>query len=95
MLPWLWRTATSPGWGRKWAGTALALLLAAACLDGWGAAVINLGVARWSMPAAMPVLLGVLTTTQLLTWALVLCLLRLLPAVAGPRIARLLPVAAR
>jgi hypothetical protein len=95
MLPWLWRAATAPGWGRHWARLALGLLLGVACLDGWGAVGINVGLARWSMPAALATLKVVLTTTQLLTWALVLCLLRLLPALAGPRIARLLASAAR
>jgi hypothetical protein len=90
MLPWLWRMATSPGPERSWARWALGLLMGVACLDGWGAVGINVGLTRWAMPAALPALTVVLTVTQLLSWGLVVCLLRLLPVVAAPRLFRLL-----
>lgn len=89
MLPWLWRMAAAPGPERAWARRALGLLLAMACMDGWGAVFINLGLARWSVPAAFTTLKMVLTLTQLLSWALVVCLFRLLPVVAAPRLWRL------
>jgi hypothetical protein len=89
MLPWLWRMATTPGPGRNWSRAALALLLGVACLDGWGAIGINLGLARWSMPAALPALKVLLTTTQLMSWGLIICLMCLLPILAGPRLFRL------
>jgi hypothetical protein len=91
MLPWLWRMAATSGPERRWARRTLGLLLAVACLDGWGAVGLNLGLARWSMPAAETGLKMVLALTQVLSWGLVVCLLRLLPVVAAPRLLRLLP----
>lgn len=88
LLPWLWEEQRDPAESR-WCRITRRLLLAVVWLEGAMAVVLNLG--PWSQSVALGLLKVSLTVSQLLTWALVACLLRFLLIQAGRRVRVLLP----
>lgn len=91
LLPWLWRHRRDPAVGR-WARATMGLLLAVVWFEGAVAVVLNLLVGPHSLPLATALLKGTLTVSQLLTWALVACLLHFLLAYIAQRGMSLLPL---
>ena len=88
LLPWLWRR-TAAGPEQTWRRATLALLLAVLWLEGLAAVVIN-GLGSPAAPLLSLRLLQVaLAVSQLLTWALIISLLRSLLIYAGQNLARL------
>jgi hypothetical protein len=88
LLPWLWRR-TVAGPEQTWRRATLALLLAVLWLEGLAAVVIN-GLGSPAAPLLSLRLLQVaLAVSQLLTWALIISLLRSLLIYAGQNLARL------
>ena len=75
LLPWLWRRGAGHP-DARWARAIAGLLLGVAWTEGVGAAILNNVTGLWSNAAALQALKLVLVTAQLLTWALVACLLR-------------------
>ncbi len=79
LLPWLWRQYDGNALEARWARVTWSLLLAVVWLEGTMALVINLLVGPWwSQTVAVGLLKATLVISQLLTWALVACLLRFL-----------------
>ena len=78
LLPWLWRHDAGVAVESRWGRATLYLLLAVTWLEGGIAVVLNLLIGRWSQPVAHSLLKGTLAVSQLLTWALIACLLRFL-----------------
>lgn len=82
LLPWLWLKRCDPQDGH-WARVTLALLLTVVWFEGAMAVGLNLLVGpRWEA-AAMVLLKGTLVVSQMLTWAWVACVLRLLLIMLG------------
>lgn len=84
LLPWLWRQPQA-GWERRWSRGTFWLLLLVVWLEGLAALLLNLLAGAWPPGLAQGVLKGALTLSQLLTWALVGCLLRFLLGYLGRR----------
>lgn len=78
LLPWLWHQCGGVAAEARWGRATWILLLAVAWLEGTMAVGVNLLVGPWSLPVAEGLLKGTLIISQLLTWALVACLLRFL-----------------
>lgn len=85
LLPWLWLKRGDPADG-PWARRILALLLAAAWFEGVIAVILNLLAGPNSLPLAGALLKGALTVSQLLTWAWVACLLRVVLGLLGRQV---------
>jgi len=93
LLPWLWRgphDAAEARWCRITGG----LLMAVVWWEGALAVGLNLLTGALSTPVALVLLKGTLIIGQLLTWALVACLLRLSLPQAGRRLRALFSPAA-
>lgn len=78
LLPWLARPDEGGVGAAPWRRATWLLLLAVVWLEGTMAVVLNLLIGPWSLPVAQGLLKGALVVSQLLTWALVACLLRFL-----------------
>ena len=78
LLPWLGRYCGGGAADARWGRATWILLLAVVWLEGTMAVVLNLLIGPWSLSVAQGLLKGTLVISQLLTWALVACLLRFL-----------------
>jgi hypothetical protein len=85
LLPWLWQRHDDPT-ERRWCHVTWSLLLAIVWCEGAAALGLNLVFGTQSLPLAMGLLKVALTVSQLLTWAWVACLLRLLLIMFGRRV---------
>ena len=85
LLPWLCRQNDGGVVESRWRRAIACLLLAVVWLEGSMAVLLNLIIAPWSQSVAVLLLKGTLVITQLLTWALVACLLRFLLIYIGRR----------
>jgi hypothetical protein len=88
LLPWLWRTV-SPGQEDLWRRATLGLLLVVLWLEGLLSVVINVLMPPGEYLLALQVMKATLAISQVLTWALVISLLRSVLIYAGPRVIRL------
>jgi hypothetical protein len=90
MMPWLWRAGLT-GREEHWRKSILVLLLGVMWLEGGVAILINVLVFAAAIPlgAAHQLLKADLILSQLLTYALVVCLLRALLLYAGRQVPRL------
>ncbi len=88
LLPWLWR-AGRPGTEERWRRVLLGLLLAVLWLEGLGSVLLNVLLPRDHSALGLRLLAAVLLVSQLLTWALVVGLLRHLLIFTRRRLARL------
>lgn len=82
LLPWLWRHRRDKQEGR-WARVALGLLLTVVWFEGVMAVFLNLWFGPQPPPLALTLLKATLLVSQLLTWAWVACVLRLLLILLG------------
>lgn len=78
LLPWLWQQCGGGAPAARWGRATWGLLLAVVWLEGGMAVVLNLLIGPRSLPVAEGLLKATLVISQLLTWALVACLLRFL-----------------
>ncbi len=85
LLPWLWQDCGGGVVESRWSRMTWRLLLGVVWLEGAMATVLNLVVGPWSQPVALWLLKVTLVATQLVTWALVACLLRFLFIHVGRR----------
>jgi hypothetical protein len=85
LLPWLWQRCADGTTEARWGLAIWYLLLAVVWLEGGMAVVLNLVTGLWSPAVAERMLKVTLAVSQLLTWALVACLLRELLAYVARR----------
>ncbi len=85
LLPWLGQQSGETDAGSRWSRVTWYLLLAVVWLEGLVAVGLNLLTGPASKTGALQVLTVTLAVTQLLTWALVACLMRFLFIYAGQR----------
>lgn len=91
LLPWLWRSPIEGGEAR-WRIATLVLLLTVLWLEGLFAVALNTVFSGGSRSVALTALKVGLTVSQLLTWALMICLARGLMAYVYGRVVRLIGI---
>ena len=91
LLPWLWRSPVA-GAAARWRDATLVLLMTVLWLEGFLAVLLNTVFSGFSHGAALMTLKVGLTVSQLLTWALMICLVRGLMSYVYGRVVRQIAV---